>query len=182
MIGYVMVATLCARKTQPRIGGTVTIRHVDAPIIIGLVELAGGRIAAKEGSKAPLVVARLPGNPKSEYASALASVWCFAEGLKSELIALLSAPAEVRERKVAAALLRENLFRNVDGPCRFFYGLAGGPCLRCGNSWNGHFGTRAIIAGQPLQSIDPTLVKPHATFRDRRYRSGRAMTVRRDLA
>src|SRR5579871_1554738 len=52
VIGYVMVATLCARKTQPRIGGTVTIRHVDAPIIIGLVELAGGRIAAKEGSKA----------------------------------------------------------------------------------------------------------------------------------
>jgi len=112
-------------------------RIVDAPLLIGLVEAAGGRIAC-EGAE---VAVRLPvEGRRPEFAERLRQAWGHAARLKPELLDLLDGSLRRRRAASRSALLREGVFAPTAAPCAFPIGPhSGDACHRCAAPMAAHY-------------------------------------------
>jgi len=114
--------------------GGVTPRLIDAPLLVGLCHLAGGRLIADDGK---LVYFPATGAP-TPCRTLLETVWIHATRLKPDVFFLLSRPVSERKALISAALLREGFWYSSD-QCQFFIGsLDAVRCRRCGCSPTEH--------------------------------------------
>ena len=115
--------------------GGLTPRLIDAPLLVGLCHLAGGRLIADDGK---LVYFPAPG-ATTRCRTLLEGVWIHATRLKPDVFLLLSRPVSEREALISAALLREGFWYPRD-QCQFFIGSLGVvKCRRCGRPPSEHY-------------------------------------------
>lgn len=123
---------------------SLTPRLINAPLLIGLCQLAGARLVADQGKLLYFPAAEDAPMP---FRALLRAALNQANQLKPDVLLLLARPDHERDAVVSAALLREG-FWNPQGRCDFFIGRLDNShtCKRCGHPVRAHGTFETVLA------------------------------------